>query len=195
VIQQKEITRVGGEKPIPVNVRIIAATHQKLKSLVDEGNFRTDLYFRLNMITLEVPPLRDHNQDIPILLEQFLKEQGQQFGREVIGITPDFECRLRKHSWPGNVRELKHVLARAILLEDGPILEGEDFVPEAVIGPKGMNPKVDLSVLSPGSEAGKEILVNAIKATGGNKAKAAKMLGISRKTLYARLEKFAVIKI
>jgi two-component system response regulator HydG len=191
VIQQKEITRIGGEKPVPVNVRIITATHQNLKSLVDEGKFRADLYFRLNMITLKIPPLRDRKQDIPLLVEQFIQEQGAQFGRRVIGITPNFERRLMEHSWPGNVRELQHVLTRAILLEDGSVLEGEDFLPETTADHDPSAPMHEPASFAPG-EADKQILLNTIKATGGNKAKAARILGISRKTLYARLERYAI---
>jgi DNA-binding NtrC family response regulator/predicted TIM-barrel enzyme len=188
-IQQKEISRVGGEKAIPVDVRIIAATHQNLETLVDKGRFRADLYFRLNNITIKIPPLRDRLQDIPALVNRFLIELGPQFGKKVLGVTPDFINRLMKHSWPGNVRELKHVLSRAILLEDSPILEGEDFSPKPVFN---LNESPQIFFLPPASSVNdtkKNLLINALKTTGGNKSKAANLLGISRKTLYARLKK------
>jgi DNA-binding NtrC family response regulator/predicted TIM-barrel enzyme len=186
VLQQKEISRVGGEKAIAVNPRIITATHQDLKALVEQGRFRADLYFRLNLITLKVPPLRRRTHDLPVLVNVFLDELGPQFDREVIGISQGFMSRLRKHSWPGNVRELKHVLSRAILMEDGPILHGDDFYPGVgVSAGMGNGRGVDIG----NSEVEANLLANALKAARGNKSKAAMVLGISRKTLYTRLKK------
>ncbi len=188
VLQQKEISRVGGERAITVDPRIITATHQDLKSLVERGAFRADLYFRLNMITLTVPPLRQRTHDIPDLVGAFLDELGLQFGRDLIGVSRGFMSRLMKHSWPGNVRELKHVLTRAILLEDSPILRGEDFAPDVKLGSHSVGtvyaePSPDKPM------ADQNLLMNALKAAGGNKSQAARLLGISRKTLYARLKK------
>ncbi len=189
VLQQKEISRVGGEKAIPVDPRIIAASHQDLKSLVDQGRFRADLYFRLNMITLNVPPLRRHPQDIPALVNAFLAELGVQFNRKVIGVSLGFMSRLMSHSWPGNVRELRHTLSRAILLEDGPILNGDDFVPDMHRSSPdpGRAPRGALDHAMSGAES--NLLHNALKAAGGNKSQAARLLGISRKTLYDRLRR------
>jgi len=185
VLQQKQISRVGGEKAIPVDVRIISATHQNLKALVEQGLFRADLYFRLNMITLKVPPLRAHSQDIPALVIKFLEELGLQFGKQVIGVTPEWMNLLMKHSWPGNIRELKHVLCRSILLEDRSILKGEDFTPEPIFMPD----KISNMPLTPQvKEHEFKTVINAINAAGGNKSRAAKLLGISRKTLYSRLK-------
>ena len=188
VLQQKQINRVGGEKAIPVDVRIISATHQNLKSLVEQGLFRADLYFRLNMITLKVPPLRAHSQDIPALVMNFIEELGLQFGKQVIGVTPEWMNLLMKHSWPGNIRELKHVLCRAILLEDGPILKGEDFLAEPILALDRFSQQSNMPLASLVKEHEFNTMINAINAAGGNKSKAAKLLGISRKTLYSRLE-------
>ena len=189
VLQQKQISRVGGEKAIPIDVRIISATHQNLKSLVEKGRFRADLYFRLNVITLNVPPLRTHAQDIPLLVRNFLEELALQFDKQAIGVTPEWMDLLMKHSWPGNIRELKHVLCRAILLEDGPIFKGEDFLPESITAPDSFGPysKIGPELLLKEHEF--NTLVNAINAAGGNKSKAARILGISRKTLYSRLKR------
>jgi two-component system response regulator HydG len=192
VLQKKEISRVGGEKAISIDVRIISATHQDLKKLVNEGKFRADLYFRLNMITLKIPPLRSRKEDIPALVDRFLAELSWQFGRNVIGVTPDFMDRLMKHSWPGNVRELRHVLCRAILLEDEPVLKGEDFVPELVLSTRDFSREIlsdDLLVKTEEMDMESHLISNALRATGGNKSKAAALLGISRKTLYAKLRK------
>lgn len=188
-IQQKEISRVGGEKAIPVDVRIIAATHQDLKAMVAQERFRADLYFRLTMITLTIPPLRARTSDIPLLVKSFLSELALQFDKNVLGVTPGFLDRLMQHAWPGNVRELKHVLCRAILLEDGPILEGESFVPNPEFYPHENANNNVLTTEQAVMEAENSALLNALKAAGGNKSKAARLLGISRKTLYARLKK------
>ena len=189
VIQQKEIFRVGGEKAIPVDVRIISATHQGLKRLVDKKQFRADLYYRLNMIKLSVPALRTHPQDIPSLVNKFIEELGPQFDKQILGVTPGLMSRLMQHSWPGNIRELKHVLCRAILLEDGPVLKGEDFKPEPVQKPEEDNQQVGVSLAPLVMENEFNTMINAINAAAGNKSKAAKLLGISRKTLYAKLKR------
>ncbi len=188
VIQQKEIFRIGGEKAIPVDVRIISATHQDLKSLVDKKLFRADLYYRLNMIKLLVPSLQDHPQDIPSLVNKFLEELGLQFDKQVLGVTPEWMGRLMTHSWPGNIRELKHVLCRAILLEDGPILKGEEFAADPIPTPEKFSRQVNSTLASLLKENEFNTVINAIKAAAGNKSKAAKLLGISRKTLYAKLK-------
>ena len=186
VLQQKEIIRVGGEKAIPVNPRIITATHQDLKSLVEQSRFRTDLYFRLNMITLKVPPLRQHIHDLPTLVSAFLNDLGLKFDRKIIGVSQDFMSRLKKHNWPGNVRELKHVLTRVILMEDGPILHGNDFLPDSR-GVTIIPGKIGIDMENSEGEA--NFLKNVLQSAGGNKSKAAIALGISRKTLYVRLKK------
>jgi DNA-binding NtrC family response regulator/predicted TIM-barrel enzyme len=187
VLQHKEITRVGGEKAIRVDPRIITATHQSLKTLVEQGRFRADLHFRLNMMTLQVPPLRQRLHDIPALVDYFVDEMSLKFDRKIIGVSQDFMTRLLKHSWAGNVRELQHVIAKAILLEDGPILLGEDFIPDPPSADKkassGLSSQIDASGLSVRAN----LVRNALKTAGGNKTKAAKLLGISRKTLYAHL--------
>ena len=189
VLQQKEISRVGGEKAIAVDPRIIAATHQNLKQLVDQGRFRADLYYRLSTITLYVPPLRQHPHDIPALVNVFLSELNTQFNRKVIGVSQEFMGRLMKNSWPGNVRELRHVLCRAILLEDGPILRGEDFIPDIADQAEKNTASPILAKLEAMSTREANLLVNALKSTAGNKSRAARLLGISRKTLYARLKR------
>ncbi len=188
VLQQKEITRIGGEKAFSVDCRIIVATHQNLKTLVQEGTFRADLYFRLSVISLQAPPLRLRLQDIPVLVDCFLSELGVAFDRQVIGISHSFMERLRQHGWPGNVRELKHVLCRAVLLEDGPILQGEDFVPEkdAFLFKLSNLPEMTADTLN---ATDNNLILNALKVSGGNKSQAARMLGISRKTLYQKLKK------
>ena len=128
-IQQREITRVGGDRPIPIDVRIVAASNQSLLRLSDQGRFRPDLYHRLNNVTLHVPPLRDRLGDLPVLIEDILARQQVQLGRRISGVSPRFLAKLNRHAWPGNVRELQHVLAQAALLEENLVLEGLHFQP------------------------------------------------------------------
>ncbi|HWL10394.1 MAG TPA: phosphoenolpyruvate hydrolase family protein [Planctomicrobium sp.] len=183
-IQQGEVLRVGGEKPIHVDVRIITATHYDLKKRVEEGLFRADLYFRLNQMPLRVPRLIDRIEDLPALINVILGRLETRVGRRLTGVAPAFEQRLLSHSWPGNIRELEYVLCRAAILEDGDLLHGTafDFVP------------VHQSTSLPSSEPmmamnRHEMAMNAIRLAGGNKSLAANQLGISRKTLYAWMQR------
>ena len=207
-LQQREIMRVGGERPIPVDVRIVAASNQPLARLVEQGRFRADLYHRLNNVTLMVPPLRERLDDLPLLIEDALARLQVQLGRRISGVSPRFLARLRRHGWPGNVRELQHVLTQAALLEDGMLLEGKDFAPAAQYAaphrPAGSVPHPDTASISPayapsapavsppppGASARdrREAARRALAEHGGNKSRAASALGVTRKTLYAWLE-------
>lgn len=189
VLQQKEITRVGGEKAISVDPRIITATHQNLSRLIENGKFRDDLYFRLAMISLQAPPLRMRLQDMPALVQSILRELGANYNREIVGVSRNFMSRLVQHTWPGNVRELKHVLGRAILLEDGQILQGDDFTPEMGHLVQLSRKPFQKAMRSAADETETNLILKALEVSGGNKSQAAKLLGISRKTLYARLKK------
>jgi DNA-binding NtrC family response regulator/predicted TIM-barrel enzyme len=201
-LQQREITRVGGERPIPVDVRIIAASNQSLTHLVEQGRFRADLYHRLNNVTLFVPSLRDRLDDLPRLIEDILERLQVQLGRRIMGVTPRFMARLRQHRWPGNVRELQHVITQAALLEEGLMLEGHDFKEQAFPESPGLrlqDAKQERSFFSssPASHF-KPTVANrkerrhsaeqALHLHGGNKSRAATALGVTRKTLYAWLE-------
>jgi DNA-binding NtrC family response regulator/predicted TIM-barrel enzyme len=180
VLQQREVIRVGADAPIPINVRVIAATNRSLGDLVKEGKFRSDLYYRLSTITLEVAPLRDRKQDIPVLANAFLEKMGAEHGMRPMSIDKTFEDSLIEHDWPGNIRELHHVLSRSAILEDGPILRGVYFRPSNA----KLNTQEKLSVR-------KTITPNdareAVVLFGGNKSLAAKHLKVSRKTLYQKL--------
>jgi transcriptional regulator with AAA-type ATPase domain/predicted TIM-barrel enzyme len=177
-IQQGEIVRVGGDRPVHVSVRIITATHQHLPQCVADGRFRSDLYYRLNQVSLRVPALAERREDIPLLIAEILARLRTRFGREIAGVTPEFERRLLAHDWPGNVRELEHVLGRAAILEDGAELDGSSFQPEGFSPP----PKDD-SRLDQRRQA-----EEAVRRAAGNKSRAAALLGVSRKTLYAWLK-------
>lgn len=173
VIQQGEIVTLGGQKVIPVDVRILCASNQNLQKLVSEGKFRVDLYFRLSTIILQVPPLRERTDDIPLLVSHILSKLAVKFNKRLLGITDEFKAKLMANYWHGNVRELEQVLTRQVLMEDQPILNGKFFEESKVYLPskKGVIDKHKMAV-------------GAIKNANGNKSKAAQELGVSRKTLY-----------
>jgi two-component system response regulator HydG len=184
-IQQREITRVGGDNPIPVDVRILAASNQGLARLVEEEKFRADLYYRLNNITITIPPLRERLEDLSILVDEFLARMELQLNRKFSGISPRFLDKLKKHNWPGNVRELQHVIGQAALLEDGPILEGKQFMPAPqLLQQDGLLPDAAST-----RKSRHEAALSALSKCGGNKSRAAEALGITRRTLYAWLGK------
>jgi DNA-binding NtrC family response regulator/predicted TIM-barrel enzyme len=178
-LQTREITRIGGERSLQVDVRVLAASNRPLDRLVAEGRFRSDLYFRLSQITLQVPPLRERLSDIPLLVARMLPALSLRLGRPVEGLTESFGRRLGEHAWPGNVRELQHVITRAALLEDGKVLEGDSFLPRppGAEGAKSGRRSLD--------RAGRQRLARQVLAeVDGNKSQAAVRLGITRKTLY-----------
>ncbi len=186
-IQQREITRVGGNAAIPVNVRILSASNVPLARLVEANRFRADLYYRLNNLTITVPPLRERLDDIPLLVEPILKSLSLQMGRDLVGITPAFLEKLRAHAWSGNLRELQHVLAQTALLEDGPWLSGTMFSPRDSNGSERTEAKGSLvvEVERQARNRRSDEIGRALTAAMGNKSKAAAILGVSRKTLYA----------
>lgn len=180
VLQQREVVRVGGDNPIPLNVRVVAATNQPLAGLVREGKFRSDLYYRISTVTLDVPALRDRADDIPLLVSAFLHRTATELGIPALSIDERFEQKLLRHSWPGNIRELMQVISRAAILEDGPVLRGLHFHPD---GGAGLETSATISARRVSSRDIQE----ALKRANGNKSIAAAELGISRKTLYAKL--------
>ena len=179
-LQSREITRLGGDRAIPVDVRVVVASHQVLAEACAAGRFRTDLYYRLNHLTLRVPPLRERVADIPLLVEHLLPRLSAQLGRTVNGASPAFLHRLAQHTWPGNVRELHHVVTRTALMEDGAVIAGHALALEEA-RPSSVKTRSDST-----SER-RQRARSAIDQAGGNKSNAARALGITRKTLYAWL--------
>ncbi|MFP4566564.1 MAG: sigma 54-interacting transcriptional regulator [Spirochaetaceae bacterium] len=193
VLQQGEVFRVGGQKPIRVDVRIIAATNRDLEEEVRLGRFRSDLYYRISAMVIRMPALRERPEDIPGLVKHILRALSTRLNRKLIGVTEAFLERLTEYQWPGNVRELEHVLTRAALLEDGAILEGTNALPTAAEATTqtgtGLNPESDAGS---GPNAGYQRWLRAREAvsrSGNNKSRAARDLGISRKTLYQWLSR------
>lgn len=195
-IQQQEVTPLGSNHAISTDVRIVAASNRPLAKLVEAGLFRADLYFRLNYITIEVPPLRERLEDIPLLVESILERLRLQLERpKLAGVSSEFLAKLQRHTWPGNVRELQHVIGQASLLESSDVLTGSHFQPRVLAPPTGVEPvgsmprsvAIQKSVHETLQSEKRERLVEALKRAGGNKSLAAKELGVSRKTLYCWL--------
>ena len=188
-LQEREIEPVGSNRVISVDVRIIAATSRNLEQMVSAGEFRADLYYRLNVITLKTPTLRARLEDIPMLAEYQVEHICRQQGVPVRGISAGAIERLRCHDWPGNVRELANVLERALLISDSDCLEARDLDP-VMPPPSRVSVSGSLEIAKVVARAEHDAIAAALRSTRGNKAQAAKLLGISRAALY---EKIAVL--
>lgn len=207
VLQQREIQRVGGNETLPVDVRLITATNRDLMEEVHKGNFREDLYYRLNVLTLQVPALQERAEDIPLLAQHFLTAFAAREHKEVKGFTPRAMDALLKYPWPGNVRELENAIERAVVLLSGAYIT-EQELPSAIHATHNIaehgeatdeyageaNMASNSQTVPKGyslENMEKQLIMEALKATGNNKSEAAKRLGISRKTLHLKLKAYA----
>ena len=184
VLQEHEFERVGDANPVRVDVRVIAATNQDLAEKVRQGTFRQDLYYRLNVIRLVIPPLRDRKDDIPLLVEHFLNKFSLKFNKPMLKLSPEALELLLRYSWPGNVRELEHVIEYATIFSSSAILTEKDLPQDLLLSL--LHDRTD-EVCLPAVQ-NKLSLKEALEKTGGNKAKAARLLGLSRSTLYRMLD-------
>ncbi len=181
VLQERKVRRVGGDQEIPVDVRVIAATHRDLPTLVREGRFREDLYYRIHVIRIDVPPLRERREDLPEFVRHFLRRHAERMGRRIERIEPSFLEALARHDWPGNVRELENVIERAVALAPGDALVPETLPPEIIEGSAGQRE------LPPGSfdlerhleEERRRYMEAALRACGGVQTRAAERLGMT----------------
>ncbi|HOW88135.1 MAG TPA: sigma-54 dependent transcriptional regulator [Candidatus Omnitrophota bacterium] len=193
VLQEGEFERVGGTKTIKVDVRLIAATNKTLLNEVQQQKFREDLYYRINVIYLKVPPLRERKEDIAPLANAFIAQYAAQNDKKVRGIDKDALEALERYDWPGNIRELKNIVERMIVLSSGEMLT-VDQVPEDILQGKVKIARPNGNAVFQGvtkiTEAEKELIRNALTETKGNKSTAAEKLGISRRTLYRKLEEY-----
>jgi two-component system response regulator HydG len=191
VIQEREFIRVGGEELIRVDVRVIAATNKDLLQEIETGRFREDLYYRLNVVTLLLPPLRQRREDIPLLAQHFLRVFSEKNRKKMKGFTPQAMDQLLKHEWPGNVRELMNAVERGVVLARTDYLDTPDLplLAQDVATPFS---KETMSGDLPLDEVEKATILNAMEITGGNKSEAARRLGITRKTLHTKLKKYGV---
>ena len=190
VLEEQKLRRVGGSAEIPIDVRVLAASNRDLSSAIREGRLREDLYYRLNVFTIEIAPLRERIDDLPPLVEHFIQQLGASSGKQVSGVDNDCLEALKRYSWPGNVRQVRNVIERALIVSHGPLLTVNDLPAEfKSIG--GESLVFPVRVGSSLSEVEKELLQRTIEYAGGNKTKAAEILGISLKTLYNRLHSYA----
>ena len=194
VLQEREFSRIGGKEQ-SMNVRIIAASNKNLKNLVKEGKFREDLYYRLNVIKLAIPTLKERKEDIPLLVKYFINQMNGQLGKDVKDISPQVKKLFYEYSWPGNVRELRNLIERAMNLCRGKYIEMEDLGDFAYdISVPDLNDIVlsDENPLEKAKElVEKKMIEKALYLCGGNKRKTAQLLKISRSTLYTKLEKMS----
>ena len=191
VIENREITRVGSNDPRAINVRLIAATNRDLNELLEEKTFREDLYYRLKVISIDIPPLRDRREDIPMLISSFLDEFAKEHGKGVKGLTPEARKVLLRHDWPGNVRELRNCVESMVVISRSEILDVAD-IPDHVSGVEDEN--VEISALAGISlqEAERQLIKNTLAMTNGNRTEAAKMLGIGERTLYRKINEYSL---
>lgn len=189
VLQDGVIERVGGNTPIKIDVRVIAATNRELKKLVDEGTFREDLYFRLEVLPITLPPLRERMQDLPLLVAHFRDKLGKKLGKAAPAVSPPVIDAMQRYRWPGNVRELEHTLEQMFILAPGPVLT-EDDLPEKL---RTRAPETGGITLPPGGlvleDLEQDLIKQALHRTGGQIKEAATLLGLSYKTLQYRLKK------
>jgi len=191
VVEQGEVRRLGDVKDRKIDVRVIAATNKNLRAEVDAGRFREDLYFRLNVLRVTLPPLRDHMEDIDLLAEHFLRYFIEKCGKGTVRLAPAAMAVFRQYAWPGNVRELRNVIERMVVMSEGPELD-VDAIPYEV---SGARPPETASAPSPDrsiADVEKEHIARVLKHAGGNKKEAARILGIDRSTLYARLKAYGI---
>ncbi len=190
VIQEKEIKPVGSEKTIRVDVRILAATNQDLKQAIAKRTFREDLYYRLNVFPIHIPPLRERKEDIPLLVKYFLKRYNKKREIPVVRVEPDTLKLLMSYGWPGNVRELENAIERALILEDGDSLLPRSFS-WFVEGKRAEKTDVDDKIYNL-SELEKQHIMRVLNETRGHKSQTASLLGIDRKTLYQKIKKYGL---
>ncbi len=195
LLEDKRFRRLGSVREQQVNVRIVSATHRSLEDLVKSGQFRADLFYRLRVVEIKVPPLRERGRDILLLADHFLQLQAQRYRRGAMHLAPDAEAALLRHRWPGNVRELRNVMEQAVLLGSGPAVSARELslielgppaAPGAVVAPVGDDLDLDLD------RTERRLIEAALDRTDGNVSGAARLLGISRDTLRYRLDRMGL---
>jgi two-component system, NtrC family, response regulator len=190
-LQEGHIIRVGGRDPIRVDVRIVAATNVRLRQAIADGRFREDLYYRLNILSLNMPPLRERPEDIELLSHHALNQAAAQLKREVAGFEPDAMEALRRHDWPGNVRELMAVVRRAVVIGDSPLILRTDLTGLGEPTLRTIGPAIAARP-HPGSDAERAALLDALAGTQENITLTAQELGVSRVTLYRMLRRHSI---
>jgi DNA-binding NtrC family response regulator len=192
VLQEREFERLGGTRTLKVDVRLVAATNRDLRAALEQGTFREDLYYRLNVVPIDIPPLREHKEDIPELVSLFLARWTAESGKEFSGVAPEAMKLMMDHHWPGNVRELQNIIERAAVLAKGQTLEAGDV---SLDPPRGQHANAGVAILPEGMSLEQwedEMIREALRRAHGNKSQAARMLGLSRNALRYRLSKIGI---
>ena len=205
VLQERQVTPIGGTQPLPINIHLVAATNRNLKTMVGEGSFREDLYFRLNIIPIELPPLRERKGDVPFLIFHFLTKYTTEIGKEIRGIAPDAMELLKNYSYPGNVRELENTIERAVVLAGGDIIQKEDlelfetvekssagredYIPTTMEELKEMKRHIRDKAVEPIEKA---FVLNALERNNWSISRAAEEIGILRPNLHSMLKKLGI---
>ena len=184
VLQEREFQRLGGTRVLKANIRVVAATNRDLRKAVEEGRFREDLFYRLAVFDISIPPLRNRPADIVPLSESFLQEIGTEFGRPAAALTRDARSALLQYEWPGNVRELRNVLERASILCEGGVIDASHLALQSRARPQ--HDTNDLGVVE------RATVARVLRECGGNKTKAARRLGLSRTQIYMRIRKYGL---
>jgi transcriptional regulator with PAS, ATPase and Fis domain len=197
-LEEKTFRRVGGTADVHVDVRVVAATHRQLEEFVRAGKFREDLYYRLNVLRIEIPPLRNRGSDVALLAQHFVETFAREFKRAVPGMTPATERLLKAYTWPGNVRELRNLVERAVLMADDGALQPSDFQTLSGASSGGVTGKPgDFTLPTTGvnlEEVEKSLVMQALERAGGNQTRAATLLGLHRDQIRYRIEKFSLSK-
>jgi len=195
VLQEREIDKIGEPRPISINVRVIAATNRNLAAMIQDGSLREDLYYRLSVVTLRVPPLRERRDDIPLLAEHFMEKSTRRYDLPALHLHPEAMDLLSAYNWPGNVRELENVIESAVVLSAGDEI-GPNDLPENIRRQESRISKIHLDIPDEGislEDVERELLARALEKTGGNQSQAARFLNVSRKTLIYRMEKYGLV--
>ncbi|HNY22527.1 MAG TPA: sigma-54 dependent transcriptional regulator [Treponemataceae bacterium] len=190
VLQEKKFERVGGEETIEVDVRVITATNRDLEKEIAAGRFREDLFYRLNVVSINVPPLRERKDDIPLMITSFIREFAEENGKRIDGIDPKARSALYAYDWPGNVRQLRNCMESAVVMTSGTVITLDDLPPTIRSGDEV--PSIHIPVGVTMAEAEKQVIVQTLSANNGNKTKTAEALGIGRKTLHRKLDEYGI---
>lgn len=186
-IEKRQISRLGSTQTVPIDVRLICATNADIRQMVEDGNFRQDLLYRINTIEIHIPPLRERGNDIILLAEHFLDRYTRKYKKEIHGLTREAKNKLLKYAWPGNVRELQHTIERAVILGDGSMLKPENFLFHTT-----SKQKKEEEVILNLEQLERQAIEKALRISNGNISRAAEYLGITRFALYRKLEKLGL---
>ena len=195
VIESGEILRMGSNEPVHVNVRLVTATNRDLPEMIKEGKFRTDLYHRIKVISIKLPPLRDRREDIPLLIDHFVREFATRYGRPIPGISAELRKALMSYSWPGNVRQLRNVVESLLVIDTDGELGLDDLTDEELLSSVGASPQstgTSQLVGQPMEAIEAHYIAETLRLTGGNREEAARLLGIGERTLYRKLKEYNI---